>query len=240
MSDSTRIIDLSMEVHSNMNTYPGVIKPEFKTVASHEQFAKDMGVDKFGILSTCAHCQITIGDHIGTHIDAWWHGNPEGSTAEAIPLEYCYGDGVILDFTDKKPGYFIEVKDLKNALDKIQYSIKERDIVLIRTDSSIYQDEPRYLEQYPGMGKEATRWLFKKGVKLIGIDANGFDVPIWKMFESKRFWESHLLMREFEYYHIENLSNLDKIPIPYGFKFAAFPIFWRGTSAAPVRAVAIL
>jgi kynurenine formamidase len=36
------------------------------------------------------------------------------------------------------------------------------------------------------------------------------------------------------------MTNFDQIPRPYGFKVAAFPIKWVGTTAAPVRAVAIV
>jgi kynurenine formamidase len=36
------------------------------------------------------------------------------------------------------------------------------------------------------------------------------------------------------------MANLDAIPEPFGFKVAVFPIKWKGTTAAPVRAVAIL
>jgi len=44
--------------------------------------------------------------HSGTHIDAPWHYNPvsEGKRAKTInevPLEYFYGDGVVLDFREK-------------------------------------------------------------------------------------------------------------------------------------------
>ena len=37
----------------------------------------------------------------------------------------------------------------------------------------------------------------------------------------------------------ENLMNLDQLPT-HGFKLAVFPVKWIGTTAAPVRAVAIL
>jgi kynurenine formamidase len=46
-------------------------------------------------------------------------------------------------------------------------------------------------------------------------------------------------MLEREYYHLENLANLEALP-PRGFKLSLFPIKWVNTTAAPVRAVAIL
>ena len=62
---------------------------------------------------------------------------------------------------------------------------------------------------------------------------------VWAMFERKQFWEAHRVMLEREYYHLENMTNLDKLPA-HGFKVALFPIKWVGTTGAPVRAVAIL
>jgi kynurenine formamidase len=59
------------------------------------------------------------------------------------------------------------------------------------------------------------------------------------MFERKQFWEAHMVMKDEDYWHIENLVNLDQLP-PCGFKLSAFPIKWEGTTAAPVRAVAII
>jgi kynurenine formamidase len=48
-------------------------------------------------------------------------------------------------------------------------------------------------------------------------------------------------MREREYYHLENLCNLHEIPAPYhSFIVSVLPVKWRGASAAPVRAVAIV
>ena len=59
------------------------------------------------------------------------------------------------------------------------------------------------------------------------------------MFERKQFWEAHLVMNEEDYWHLENLQNLDQLP-PHGFKLSVFPVNWMGTTAAPVRAVAII
>ncbi len=72
-----------------------------------------------------------------------------------------------------------------------------------------------------------------------GADAITFDPPVWAMFERKQFWEAHRVMLEREYYHLENMSNLDQLP-PYGFTLCVLPIKWVNTTAAPVRAIAII
>ena len=75
----------------------------------------------------------------------------------------------------------------------------------------------------------------------MGIDAIEFDPPVAKMFERRKFWEAHRVMREREYAHLENMCNLHEIPAPYHFvhrQRAAGEM--AGASAAPVRAVAIV
>ena len=80
----------------------------------------------------------------------------------------------------------------------------------------------------------------------MGTDAWGWDRPFdtmvadFKAGKREQFWESHYFGKEKEYCHIERLANLDKIPKPFGFKVAAFPIKIEGASAGWVRAVAIL
>jgi kynurenine formamidase len=59
------------------------------------------------------------------------------------------------------------------------------------------------------------------------------------MFERKKFWEAHRVMLTREYYHLENMTNLDKLP-GHGFTLSVLPLKWVNTTAAPVRAVAII
>jgi len=237
-----RIIDLSMEVYRGMMTYPNVAKPAIVEMETHREMAISIGTDKFGVDSITNHCMIVTGDHIGTHIDSWGHVKPDAPRAEGIPIEYCYGDGVVLDLTHKGPGDEITVPDLEEAERKLHgYRIKPRDIVLLRTDAAKRRFEKSYLTDHPGMTKEGVHHLVDRGVMVMGIDAIGFDPPVPKMFERQKFWEAHRVMLEREYYHIENMCNLHEIPPPFhSFTVSVLPVKWRGASAAPVRAVAII
>ena len=238
----TRLIDLSMEVYQGMMTYPNVAKPVIVEMESHRDMARSIGTDQYGVDEITNHHMIITGDHIGTHIDSWGHVNPTAPRAEAIPIDLCYGDGVVLDLTHKGLGEEITPADIEEAEGKLGgYRIKPLDIVLLRTDAAKFRTEKRYLTDHPGMTKEAVHLLLDRGVMVMGIDAIGFDPPVAKMFERRKFWEAHRVMREREYYHLENLCNLHEIPPPYhSFLVSVLPVKWRGTSAAPVRAVAII
>ena len=81
------------------------------------------------------------------------------------------------------------------------------------------------------MSREATKFLVESGVKIIGIDCYSLDRPFMAMVkqyyrtnDKKCLWPAHFYGREKEYCHIERLTNLDKIPMNYGFKFCCFPI----------------
>jgi kynurenine formamidase len=235
-----RIIDLSMEVSADMITFPRVARPIIAQLESHEEYATNMGTAKFGVTSLTAHCVIVLSDHAGTHIDSMYHIDPKAPGADKIPLEYCYGDGVVLDFSQKPVGYAITADDIQNELQRIGHTLKPLEIVLIRTDASKKNKETAYLTEHCGMTREATLWLIDQGIKVMGIDAPTFDPPVKTMFETKKFWEAHRVMNEREYYHLENLENLDQIPRPYGFIASVLPVKWKNATGAAVRAVAIV
>ena len=89
-------------------------------------------------------------------------------------------------------------------------------------------------------------WLIERGIKVMGIDAWGWDRPHKVMVEElkagkkEQFWESHYLGNEREYIHLERLENLDKIPTPFGFKVMAFPIKIARAGGSWVRAVVMI
>ncbi|MCD6358687.1 MAG: cyclase family protein [Dehalococcoidia bacterium] len=225
---------------------------------NHEETARSMspsfGLDvndipegKFAALETC-----TLTTHIGTHLDAPWHygptsGGKSAKTIDQIPLEWCYSNGVVLDFTHKKAGEEITIADFQQALKKINYQLKPLDIVLVMTGvSNRYFGTPEYDKMNPGVGREPTLWLIDHGVKVTGIDAWGWDRPFNVMVAEvksgikDKLWAGHYAGKEKEYCHLENLINLDKIPKPYGFKVAVFPVKVAKGSAGWVRAVAIV
>ena len=172
-------------------------------------------------------------------MDSLRHLRDDAPGPEGIPLDYCFGNGVCLDFRHLSIGAGISVNDVKSALTKIHYTLQPLDIVLIHTGAGKIHDKEAYLTDHVGMTGEATHWILDQGIKVMGIDAVTFDPPVWAMFERKQFWEAHRVMLEREYYHLENMTNLDQLP-GHGFQLSVFPVKWVNTTASPVRAVALL
>jgi kynurenine formamidase len=199
-----------------------------------------------------ANDSVTLGAHGGTHVDAPWHYFPvsEGKKARTIdemPLDWFYHDGVVLDMRHKPRGSGVTEDDLQKALVKIKYKIKPWDIVMIQTGADKLWGKREYFEAGCGMTRESTLWLVDHGIRVMGIDAWGWDRPFWAMREDfvktgdkSLLWAAHFTGRDREYCHIEKLANLDKLPKPFGFKVACFPVKLAGGSAGWSRVVAIL
>ena len=199
-----------------------------------------------------ANDTVVMGAHAGTHVDAPWHYAPtsEGRrarTVDEMPLEWFYGDGVVLDMRHKPRGSGVTVDDLQAALARIDYTTKPRDIVLIQTGADRLWGTAEYFEAGCGMTRDSTLWLIDQGVRVMGIDAWGWDRPFWAIKEEfsrtgdrSLLWAAHYSGVDREYCHIEKLANLDKLPRPFGFKTACFPVKLKGGSAGWSRVVAIL
>jgi kynurenine formamidase len=194
---------------------------------------------------------VTLGTHAGTHLDAPYHYFPtsEGKPAKTIdqmPLELCFGKGVVFDMRHKQSGEYVTVADLEAACEKMGHMIEAGEVALIMTGADKRISQPDYWQEYPGVSREATLWLIERGVKLMGTDAMGWDVPFHHGAARFRatgdkavLWEAHRVGIEHEYYHIEKLGNLDQLP-PFGFDLVCIPISILGASAGWVRPVAII
>jgi kynurenine formamidase len=249
-----QIIDLSVPL---TQTPPGSFSSVDIQYFSHKEGAKFIGSffelqeQDFPEGNSGASEVITLSPHGGTHLDAPWHYWPtsEGmpsKTIDQIPLEWCYSDGVVLDLTHKKAGEEIDTKDIEEALERLQYKLEPFDIVLVMTGASKHYGQKDYMNLHPGVTREATLWMIDQGIKVMGIDAWGWDRPFEVMVKELRqgkkekLWPAHYAGKEKEYCHLENLSNLEKIPRPFGFRVAVFPVKIEKASAGWVRAVAII
>ena len=195
--------------------------------------------------------QIQAVTHTGTHVDAPYHYGPvsEGKPArriDEVPLEWCFAPGVVLDVTHLEPGVEITVAVLKRCLEKIDYTLKPYDIVLLRTGADERIGSKEYFAQ-PGLGRDGTLWLVEQGVKVIGIDAYTLDRPFANMVadfrrtgDGRYIWPAHFAGITREYCQIEKLANLHLIPGPHGFHVSCFPVKIEGASAGWCRAVAFV
>jgi kynurenine formamidase len=190
-----------------------------------------------------------LGTHNTTHVDAPWHYNStiageRAQTIDELPLDWFLAPGVVLDFTAAEDGEAIRPEQIEAELDRIGHELRERDIVLVHTGRDAFLEAPDYMIRGPGVTAAATHWLFERGVRVMGIDAWGWDAPLHLQAreaidrdEPGIFWAAH--QAGLPYSQIERLANLAALP-PAGFEVACFPLKIVGGSAGPARVVAIV
>ena len=143
-------------------------------------------------------------------------------------------------------GTTLPVDDLQAAIEKIEYQLQPRDIVLLHTGADQRLNSRDYFKQ-PGLGREGVLWLVEQGVRVIGIDAYTLDRPFSAMIADYRrtgdgryIWPAHFAGITREYCQIEKLANLGQIPRPHGFYVSCLPVKIKDASAGWCRAVALV
>ena len=209
-----KIIDLSHTISPGMPVFPGDDPPVIvnRAVIDEDGFAEK---------------GITLGTHVGTHIDAPAHIIPNAPTLDRMPIDRFVGKGSVIDLTEMKN------PEVDTAFLKPHEPLfKASEFVLLHTGWSRFWGQDKYFRHYPILSIEAALWVRSFGLKGIGVDAisvdelEAADLPIHKILLER------MLI-------IENLNNLDKLP-KTGFTFSCFPLKLENADASPIRAAAII
>jgi kynurenine formamidase len=247
-----RLIDLSAPIRNDPPELPDVLRTEIE-LSSHAEGA-ELIETMFGVGRELLRdgegwandTFMRFGTHSSTHVDAPWHynskiGGEPAQTIDQLPLDWFFAPGLVIDATDREDGEVLSAADVQERLPR---TLAERDIVLVRTGRDAFYDELDYIGRGPGVSAEATVWLYEQGVRVMGIDAWGWDAPLFMQAERAKesgekgvFWAAHQV--DLPYSQIERLFNLGALP-PEGFQVACFPLRIVGAGAAPARVVAIV
>lgn len=123
---------------------------------------------------------IQTSNHIGTHLDAQRHFITDGMTIDEIPLEWLYGDGVVVDLTDVMDDLAVYTPEMIEE----RADVKEGDILVLHTGWYKYAtggsepDEERYIHLHPGAHPDMVDWLIEKKIKLWCVDTVSTDHPM--------------------------------------------------------------
>jgi kynurenine formamidase len=250
-----RLVDLSAPISPSPPELPAPLRTDIE-YRDHAQGAED--VER--LLGVPAHLLrdgegwavetfTNLGTHNATHVDAPWHYNSRVSgeraaTIDELPLEWFFGPAVVLDMAHKADGDAVTPEEVETELGRVGHELGSRDIVLVRTGRDAFYEEPDYMARGCGVTQEATHWLWDRGVRVMGIDAWGWDAPLHLQAEAAKsadrrgiFWAAHQADRP--YCQIERLVNLAALPAR-GFQLACFPLKVAGGSAGPARVVALV
>jgi kynurenine formamidase len=192
---------------------------------------------------------LTIGEHVGTHLDApiHWVTGKDGNDVASVKPEQLIGPACVIDKTaetEQNNGYLLTREDLE-AWEQENGQMPKGAWVLLRTGwQSRAQDQTAFLNvgengpETPGPDVEASRWLAEEreisgfGTETVGIDAGaagGFDPP----------FPLHNLLLGAGRLGLTQLANLDKLPIT-GALIVVSPLKLVGGTGSPSRVFAFV
>ena len=193
-------------------------------------FSRDpqMSIQPHGTVATQNYnmTQMSMATHQGTHLDAMFHFFDEGRTIDQMPLDWFYGEAVVLRIP-KKPREEIHPADFAPYEHLLLPGAK----IIYETGWHRSFGQPGYLEDFPSLTQDAARYLASRKIRLLGMDT---PTP------GRDWLEVHhiLLAKSVEIVLVEALAHLDQVPDR--FIFCGFPLNIKGRDGSPIRAVAMV
>ena len=227
------VVDLTHALGADTPSYEATEKPAF-------QARTLFTVEKNGYFLR----EITMSEHLGTHIDAPAHFAKGLWTVDQIPAERLIAPLAVIDVRQQVAGnadYQISVDDL-GAWEKAHGQIPQGAVVIARTgwetrwkSAQNYRNaDAKGVLHFPGYSQEAARFLVEgRNAIGLGIDTLSIDYGPSKDYPVHKYTLSHSL------YHLENVGHLDQVPAS-GATVVVAPIKLEGGSGGPVRILALI
>jgi kynurenine formamidase len=227
------VVDLTHAINAHVPTYDPAEASAYqvKTVATIEK-------DRYSARN------ISLPEHFGTHIDAPAHFAPGLWTVDQIPPERLIAPLVVLDVSahvKSHPDYLISVEDIARW-EQANGQIPLGAVVMARTgwdarwnSAQDYRNaDAKGVMHFPGYSVEAAKFLVEGRNALgLGIDTLSVDYGPSKDFAVHQYTLAHSL------YHLENVTNLGRIPATGAVAVVA-PMKLEGGSGGPVRVLALV
>ena len=228
-----KIIDLTLKIENNMLTPSDFQRPVYVKVMTHEDSLKmGNGIPEDPI--TSSYNYLSIIEHVGTHVDAFYHMRPDGLTIDEMPLSMFFGKAVCLDMRHIPERGKVTVRDVEAAEKEAGVSI-DGHIVLFATGlHERYYPDPRVITQNVEITPEVVRWLYERGSKGHGVEGPSTDIMDTKLYPS------HRACRDLGITHYEWLVNLTSLIGAGEFTFYGVPLLLSKGTGSPVRAFAII
>lgn len=229
----TTVIDLSLSIENAMPAHRAMPRPVYLPFLTHDQcLALGLGTTQDPFTSAIEYMGML--NHVGTHVDAFFHTNPNGATIDEMPLELFMGKAVCLDLRHIPDLGVIDVAGLEAAEAEAGVRI-DGHIVLLNTGlHARHYPNPSVMTSNPGLTAEATHWLADRGSRMHGVEGPSTDVP------SNDLFPSHRVCRDRGISHYEWLVNLEQLVGKGEFRFQGIPLKLHRGSGSPVRALAFL
>jgi kynurenine formamidase len=261
--------DLSVDYFIGMPSWQAAGDPHYRIWMTHTPDGTVVD-DPLGVGTTMNEhvsytgAAVSMYTHMGTHIDALVHFGLDGKIWNGFSASEHLGDrgwqvggaenippivarGVLIDVASANgvdmlsDGYRISRGDLIAALGKQGTELQEGDVVMIRTGRmQVYENTAAYMENPPGLGLSAARFLVEEsGAMIVGADNLSFEAFPSELDTDYVPVHTYLLAEQgapiIELAYLEELAR-DGV---YEFAFIGGSLKLRGADAAPIRPVAI-
>lgn len=208
----TTYIDLSQPLENGMAYFPGDPEPRIQPADTTPPWQVT---------------QLTIGTHLGTHIDAASHFIPRGKTISEYPPERFLLPGIVVPVLGRNDDEPIGPDALADHLT----TFPAGGALLIHMGWDRYWKTERYL-RHPYLLREAAQVLIDKGVGIVGIDALNVDST------AQETDHAHAVLLENDVLIVENLTRLDQLVPGVVYQFSFLPLALSGLDGSPIRAIA--
>ncbi len=220
-----RFVDLGRPIQTHMPVFPSVTKTYVGVYRTHQQSLRPGGISAQSSI-------IMMSDHAGTHVDAPVHFNPEGKSIDQMPIDLMYCKAVMLDFSSKKSGDSVMAEEVEKNLKDAGIYPGDVQAILFKTGAASFYGTDQFYKHYLEIHHGAVRWMSERGIRVWGVDASTID--------HSHNRATHMLLRQLEFYHMENLANLDLLPVNSPFVLICVALPFVGASASPLRPIAII
>ena len=212
-----KIVDLTLEITSEMITFPGYPIPTF------------IEWSRFQIQGYVSECMF-LSTHTGTHMDAPYHFNPNGATIDQVEVNryVCYN--AILVKIPKNSNQMITSHDI---IHNSKNEIKPKDTIVFSTGwENQIEEKDKYMKNNPGLSNDAAEYLVEKKVNAVAIDSPSIDIGTDNEFVAHKILLSNQILV------VENLCNLNRINNAK-FTLLITPLKLVRASGSPIRAIGI-
>jgi kynurenine formamidase len=234
--DEAKLIDLTYAFDDKTIYWPTAKPFEWQK----ESWGKSAG----GYWYTAA--RYAASEHGGTHLDAPIHFSEAKQAADEIPISRLVGPAIVIDISQacaSNADYRLTTEDIAQW-EKEHNTIPNDAIVLVRTGwGRFWPDKKKYLGtdapgdvanlHFPGISREAAELLAQRRIDAVGIDTASIDYG-----QSKDFI-THQVLNGANVYGLENVANLDRLPVK-GATLIALPMKIKGGTGGPARIIALL
>lgn len=266
-TDAGQMFDLSVDYFVGMPSWSQAGDPDYQIWMTHTP-AGTVVDDRIGVgeeqnsLVSYSGDAISMYTHCGTHVDALNHFGYAGEIFNRFTADRHLGSrhwtvagadrqppvlarGVLLDVAGAKgmttlpPNYGITAQDLRECQRRQGVELRRGDVTLIRTGQMALWPTRAYMDAEPGITMDAAYHLARHGTVLVGADTISLeqrpsaDLDNWNAVHCFLLAEAGIAILE--------VANLEVLAAERLYEFAFFgaAIRLRGSTAAPIRPVAM-